>query len=65
MTQFVSAVHAVGHDGLVPLQTYAPHEGLPALDSGSGVHVPVAHDAHGSLHVALQHTPPAQIPLWH
>jgi hypothetical protein len=49
----------------VPSHTYGAHAGLPALPEATAAHVPLPHVAQGLEQGVLQHTPPAQLPLWH
>jgi len=63
-----SVVHVVGHAAEVPLQTCAPHDGVPGLPSGAGAHVPGvprSQRSHAPPHAESQHTPSAQLPDWH
>jgi hypothetical protein len=65
----VSAVQLVGHEADEPLQTYAPHEGLPGLPVATGVHVPTLpvrlQASQAPLQAVLQQTPSTQLPLAH
>ena len=40
MAQPESSAQVVGHEGLVPSQTYGEHEGEPEWPAAAGVHVP-------------------------
>jgi hypothetical protein len=60
--------HTVGQDGVEPLHTYAPHDGLaPALPCATTVQVPgvALQTSQPPLHALPQQTPSTQKPLAH
>ena len=69
VAQAALLAQVVGHCAEVPLQSWLPQLGLPALPAGSSVQVPTLptspHASQGPLQVASQQAPSTQKPVRH
>jgi len=65
----LAATHAPMPLQVPPHEPAVEHSASGSVPAGTGVHVPTTpattHDWHTPEQVVLQHTPSAQLPLWH